>query len=258
MSFYNMMFGMNPNSDSILALLGFKKSDIERFRDCSIDAGNKLISIYARTGGGNREGYPNKALVSHVNHKYNEDDDDFDSTYATYYFDFPEGLSDDILKWCNYQENGIPASIIQKIINTANRPETESDKRAREYKEQGEISKNLVSSGHAVIWNNHTIVPLSDVGMGALLEAIEKYGEFFAYSIRPFSPEIKLNSCRWSHECNQPEIKQDKEMVVINSPFKWVVDEIWWDRWQKKFNTKYPIGLKVLNDEISRYATKTA
>lgn len=32
MSFYNLLFGVNPHTDIILALIGLKKCDIERFR----------------------------------------------------------------------------------------------------------------------------------------------------------------------------------------------------------------------------------
>jgi hypothetical protein len=78
---------MNPDADSILTTINLTKGDVERFRDCYLE-GDK-ICVYTRTGGGNRDDYPNEKLTSHPNYLYDEDDD-FDSTYASYYFKFPE------------------------------------------------------------------------------------------------------------------------------------------------------------------------
>lgn len=86
MSFYNMLFGKNSNTETILAAIGLKEGYIERFRDCWID-GNE-ICILTRTGGLNREDYQNKVLTSNPYYLYDEDDD-FDNTYATYHFSIP-------------------------------------------------------------------------------------------------------------------------------------------------------------------------
>lgn len=87
MSFYNMLFGINPDYKKILSLLDLKEEDIERFRDCGLKDGR--IYIYTRTGGDNRECFPNEILTSNPHYLYDENDD-FDSTYATYYFSIPE------------------------------------------------------------------------------------------------------------------------------------------------------------------------
>jgi hypothetical protein len=50
-----MLFGKNPGTEVILALIGFKEHDVERFRDCWIDYEEKEIGVYTRTGGRNRE-----------------------------------------------------------------------------------------------------------------------------------------------------------------------------------------------------------
>lgn len=88
MSLYNLLFGKNPNTKALLAFLELNELDIERFRDCWINDDNELV-IYTRTGGGNRECYPNEALTSHPLY-IRDEDDDFDSTYAKYYFALPE------------------------------------------------------------------------------------------------------------------------------------------------------------------------
>ena len=88
MSLYNMIFGKNQRTKEILATLGLDELDIERFRDCHVDKEDGKIVILTRTGGGNREYYPNKRLIEHPNYLYDEDDE-YDSTYAYYYFSIP-------------------------------------------------------------------------------------------------------------------------------------------------------------------------
>ena len=77
----------NPQKEQILAMLGLKEVDIERYRGCEL--GKDHIRIHCRTGGGNREGYPNEILTKHPLYIQDEDDD-FDCTYADYYFKLPE------------------------------------------------------------------------------------------------------------------------------------------------------------------------
>lgn len=107
MSMYDLVAGDGRQRDRgalLLACLG--DPDPGRFRDAWIekgDDGEPVIAIYTRNGGGNRECYcadgdhaesgPCTALVGqrlaeHPLHIRNADDD-FDSTYATYYFRAP-------------------------------------------------------------------------------------------------------------------------------------------------------------------------
>lgn len=89
---YNLLFGMNPLTKLILELLDLDKTKIERFRDCGFD---DVIWIYTRTGGSNREYYPNVTLTSHINYiKYT--DDNFDETYSMYEFTIPEDKIEEI------------------------------------------------------------------------------------------------------------------------------------------------------------------
>lgn len=95
MSMYNMLNGVNPLSKILCNILAIDFNSIERFRDSGIDKENKIIWIYTRTGGNNREGYKNKVLTDNINY-IKDYDDDYDSTYATFEFKIPEGY-DDIL-----------------------------------------------------------------------------------------------------------------------------------------------------------------
>lgn len=98
MSFYNMLHGYNPLAGVLLKILDVSPDKIPRFRDSYFDG--EHIVIYTRTGGGNRDWYdgPNddnpdgpwnsdlRALPGFVR----DEDDDFDSTYASFYFTVPE------------------------------------------------------------------------------------------------------------------------------------------------------------------------
>jgi len=135
MSFYSMLFGKNPNTDTILALVGLKEVDVERFRDCWIDFDNKTIGIYTRTGGGNREGYPQETLYNNPYFKTTYDDE-CDCTYATFEFRFPEELGEEIFALQDIYNKGIPAKLMQWLAKTLNREPTEDDTRREKYDEQ--------------------------------------------------------------------------------------------------------------------------
>lgn len=85
------LFKHSLANDSILAMLGLTEADVERFRDCWMVVGEKeqRIVIETRTGGLNRETWPNKKLTSHPCFIIDYDDD-CDPTYAYYEFEIPE------------------------------------------------------------------------------------------------------------------------------------------------------------------------
>ena len=89
MSLYNLIHGENPLAAILLGLLGLSRDNVPRYRDCYW-TGNE-IAVHTRTGGGNREGYQeaNDELTKLPTYVRDEDDD-FDSTYATFYFKMPE------------------------------------------------------------------------------------------------------------------------------------------------------------------------
>lgn len=104
MSMYNMINGYNPSVQLALVLLEINPKDISRFRDAYIDIKNEQIVIFTRTGGSkdpetydNRACFPNDILE---NHKLfiSTKDDDFDPTYAYYYFKIPEDKKIEVLK----------------------------------------------------------------------------------------------------------------------------------------------------------------
>jgi hypothetical protein len=89
--FYNIFFDRNPYTKEILAALGLEEEQIERYRDCGVNWFDKHIWVYTRTGGQNRQAYPNTALTTNKYYQRNEDDS-YDRTYAVFYFEIPENL----------------------------------------------------------------------------------------------------------------------------------------------------------------------
>lgn len=103
---YNALFGVNEMAPILLKTLGITEAEIPRYRDCFIDDEKVMIVIHTRTGGGNRDYYDelneanvtgpwNKGLRYNPNYVWDEDDT-FDSTYANFYFKFPEEYADDL------------------------------------------------------------------------------------------------------------------------------------------------------------------
>jgi hypothetical protein len=98
MSLYNALFGRNPASRLLLAMLNLTEGDVGRFRDCYLkrdEETKKLtIVIYTRNGGGNRDDYEAVTEALQVHPAYLSDaDDDFDCTYASYFFKVPEAFA---------------------------------------------------------------------------------------------------------------------------------------------------------------------
>jgi hypothetical protein len=105
MSLYNMVFGMNPDSDKLLELLGATRDDFGRFRNVYIDG---CIVVHTRCGGGNREDYFPDWVEDHPWYSHDADDD-FDCTYADIYFKVPENHKD-FLAIQNFDEGVKPSA----------------------------------------------------------------------------------------------------------------------------------------------------
>lgn len=109
---YNMIFGENKASDVILATLGLTRAHCGRFRDCFVANGE--IAVYTRNGGGNREEFEwvFEILSKHACYLRDEDDD-FDNTYATIYFSFPDEYADDLKQF----DSGEPFNPSQRWLD---------------------------------------------------------------------------------------------------------------------------------------------
>lgn len=118
---YHMVFGTDhaQGATALLAILGFAStSEVGRYRDAWVEKdsnGEPVIAIYTRNGGGNREHYSyaeppvsegpecdctgcvgTYRLPAHPLY-IRDRDDDFDYTYATFYFKAPAEFRDALL-----------------------------------------------------------------------------------------------------------------------------------------------------------------
>lgn len=130
MSFYNLLFGENRLSDVLLKMLDLDRESVGRFRDCYLQDGK--IAVYTRNGGNNRDcwnygeenAYSEKCdcpgciityrLPKNPYYLWDEDDE-FDSTYATIYFSFP-GKYKEILELIDSGETITPEEKWKKLF----------------------------------------------------------------------------------------------------------------------------------------------
>lgn len=99
MSLYNMMMQTNPAAGLCLGLLRMSPTDIPRLRDAWLSDDGKRITILTRTGGGNREAYQaENAAMADRSGFVADTDDDYDTSYARFTYEVPEGFQDDTAK----------------------------------------------------------------------------------------------------------------------------------------------------------------
>lgn len=234
MSLYNLLFGQNPNSDILLALLGLREHEVERFRDCGIDFDEREISIYTRTGGNNRDEWPNGKLTTSPLYLRGEDDD-FDCTFRTFYFSWPEDVKVETLR--DPGETGVDATVVKRVREILQREPTDGDKRSALARDQSKTVESCRRYNNAYVFNGHTVVPASDSGMESLLNCMEKAdGEFYPYwSVLPLNLSAK-----------------SRKDAVLDVDTDWEIDEAAWTRYQEKFSEKYPKAIAKVREEVER------
>ena len=143
MSLYNILFGVNNAAPMLLSCLGFKSTDIPRFRDCFI-RGNNIV-IHTRTGGGNRGYYeseeccrlnypedfdnvddpsgPWNSTMSNNAFYICDDDDEYDCTYANFYFRFPDEYVNDLTALAERSETYKPSDKWQALFKAMEKTE---------------------------------------------------------------------------------------------------------------------------------------
>jgi hypothetical protein len=91
---YNMLFGENHSQKGFLfGLLGKTEDDFGRYRDIYVT--DEHIVVHTRNGGGTREDYQEVFDEMMLHPLYVcDDDDDYDCTYANFYFKHPKGFED--------------------------------------------------------------------------------------------------------------------------------------------------------------------
>ena len=139
MSLYNALFGESPFADYLLAALGTTKDNVPRYRDCYLDEGGHRIVIHTRTGGGNRDYYESRERYEESVSEWDDEpderegpwnddlrnlpgftydrDDDFDCTYADFYFEVPEAIKPQTALLMNLGAVRNPVESWQKLLD---------------------------------------------------------------------------------------------------------------------------------------------
>ncbi|MFN3858157.1 MAG: hypothetical protein ACK4RV_10425 [Caulobacter sp.] len=253
MSLYNMLFGMNSQSDLLLAVIGFRKVDVERFRDVSVMDDGEAIAVYARTGGGNREGYPQKAMTSSPLYLRDEDDD-FDSTYATFYFRTPPEFVADVRGLSDPLATGIRPEFGAHLLATLRRDPTEADQEAAAY----EAERATLARTQHFMANGHTFVPKDDWAMETALKLAEANGGSLlsAWGIMPLVINVKTN------ERVQPGAKdatsQYIRRVEVQYDYGWRIDEAYWTHCQTVFGADYPVAMAKIAEAVEQRRARAA
>jgi hypothetical protein len=254
MSLYNLLFGMNPHSDLLLAVIGLRKNDIERFRDVYVSEDGKTITVHTRTGGGNREDYPNLTMRKLPMWRGSHDEE-FDNTYADDHFTVPDEWVEDVKGLNDILGNGIRKEFGQHLLVTLRREPTESDQRtAAHEKEEAELKRTRHFRA-----NGHTFVPMDDSAMETALKLAEANGGELrsAWGIFPMRLTIKTNEIRW------PNAKAESDRLNLNRAeigydHKWTVDEDYWKHCQDRWANTYPVTMAKITEQVEGYRKKAA
>jgi hypothetical protein len=103
MSMYGMVFGDGTFKAPMAAVAEVDPEKIGRLRDMWMEPhedGGYRLAIYTRVGGNNRESYTEWVEYAQSHPNYISDrDDDFDNTYATYYFRITDAGVEAWAKW---------------------------------------------------------------------------------------------------------------------------------------------------------------
>jgi hypothetical protein len=137
MSMYGIISGGGdkPTAELVLeAINSVAPISIPRYRDAYIEKNDDAIElvIFTRTGGGNRECYCEEAGCNHESCCYHgdndkmaqhplylrDDDDNFDSTYAKFYFNVPDAYKERIETTFNQEQGGKNPASLQEKTNT--------------------------------------------------------------------------------------------------------------------------------------------
>lgn len=254
MSLYNMIFGRNAQSDLLLAVIGLKQVDVERFRDVHLEDDGKIIAIYTRTGGYNREDYPQVALYRSPLFRSTEDDD-FDSTYATFYFNTPPEFVSDVVALSDPLANGIRPEFGQHLLRTLRREPTEADLSSAAYEREREALARL---SHFMA-NGHTFVPQSDAAMEGALKLAEANGGSLrsCWGIMPLCIEVRRDFYPW------PKAKDERDRgaltrVEVRYDYGWNIDVDYWRHCQERFSEAYPLTMAAIEKAVDARLARAA
>jgi len=236
-NFYSMLFGRNQLSELLLAVIGLKPVDVERLRDVYVDG--DTIVVYTRTGGGNREEWPNKAITESPLYVHDYDDE-FDSTYASFVVSIPEGFMEDTHNLSNVFEHGIRKEFAKHLGKTLFRQPTEADIEQEKVDEEQRVLHNT----NHMNANGHTFVPMDDEAMNRALDIAEaNKGELRTFwGILPLQLNVHKNLKRFS-----------SSLVRVHIEYEWKIDVEYWEHCKEKFGQSHPITISRIQESVDSH-----
>lgn len=251
MSLYNLLFGMNWQTDLLLATLGLKKVDIERLRNVFKSDDGSQIEVYTRTGGGNREGYPNLAMRQLPTWRGSVDDD-FDCTYCTDKFEVPAEWRQDVANLGDLSK-GIRPEFAEHLAKAINREPTEVDKTQALYEAEAAALKR---TAHFMA-NGHTFVPQDDSAMETALKLAEANGGDLrsTWGILPLQILVKRDFHRWPNA----RAESDRQaMTRVEVSYEWKIDATYWKHCQERWTTAYPLSMAKIDEAVKSHLERAA
>lgn len=254
MSFYNMLFGINSHTPFLLATLGLRENDVERLRNVFVGDDGKTIEIYSRTGGGNREGYPNLKMRKLPTWQGSVDDD-YDCTYCTDTFAVPSEFTEDVKNLSDILTHGLRPEFAQHLSKTLRREPTEDDKATSAYQAE---SAAIARTKHFMA-NGHTFVPMDDNAMKAALELAEKNGGSLrsTWGIMPISLTVKRDFF------NYPQAKSESDRkyftrVEVGYDYRWTVDQEYWKHCKDRWAAEFPLSIAKIEEAVQQHLGRAA
>jgi len=252
-SLYNLLFGKTPQSSLLLAVIGLRDNDVERLRDVSVTDDGK-IEVYTRTGGGNREDYPNLTMRRAPGWAGSVDDD-FDSTYCTDTFEVPAEWAADVAGLSDVLTHGLRAEFAQHLAKTLRREPTEDDQRASAF----EAEKTKLAATAHIKANGHTFVPLSDPAMEVALKLAEANGGqlLSCWGIMPLALAVRQNHAPFPNAVD-PKVKTSITRAEIDYSSKWEIDTAYWAHCVERFSADYPLTMAKIAESVGVYLARQA
>lgn len=250
MSLYNMLFGRNPASALLLAVVGLRDCDIERMRNVFVSDNGKVIEVYTRTGGGNRDDYPQEGMRSLPGWLYSSDDD-YDSTYCTDGIEIPEEWRQDVANLSDPLAHGIRPEFARHLALTLRREPTEADKAQEAY--QAEASS--LSRTRHMMANGHTFVPLDDAAMELALELAEANdGQLRScWGIAPLTVYAKRSHNPYPNAMDE-SLRARVDRLRID--YHWSIDKHYWQHCLDRWGEAYPKAMEKIAKTVERYIDK--
>lgn len=253
MSLYNMLFGMNSQSDLLLAVVGLKKNDVDRFRDVYAADDGSTIEVYSRTGGGNRSSYPNTTMRKRKEW-VSSADDDFDCTYCTDTLSVPERWRKDVVALGDPLKHGIRGAFARHLAKTLRREPTPSDLDTAAYEsERAELARTKHSMA-----NGHTFVPHSDYALEVALKLAEANGGSLRSAwggIAPITIIVKRDFQNYPNHVD-PKQRETLTRVEVNYDYKWTMDVAYWEHMKRRFGADYPLAMAEIGKTVEQYVAK--